>query len=163
MKPIATLITFLLLNIWATSSAVAQKLHDPIDPNSKIAYSDPPTKEQIETATRAESLLSPILTTSASSQIEHPDKLETLSGTSTSTSTVVLYSAVWCGYYCNKAKSYLAGKGITYEEIDIDTNDGGVAFAQAGSGEGVPFLVVGNQSIQGFSDIGYDGLFANFK
>lgn len=138
MKHIATLAIFLLLSLSAATSAVAQKPYESIGPGGKIVYSDrPPAQGQAKKAAS--------------------------SPTGTATSAVVLYTAVWCGHYCKKAKAYLADKGITYQEIDIDTNDGGIAFAQAGGDEGVPFLVVGNKGLQGFSDAGYDELFANRK
>lgn len=82
--------------------------------------------------------------------------------TTTPTNRVVLYSAAWCGY-CKKAKTYLASKGIAYQEIDVGTKDGLTAFANDGGGKGVPLLVAGGQRIQGFSPAAYDELFANQK
>jgi glutaredoxin len=73
-----------------------------------------------------------------------------------------LYSAAWCGF-CKRAKAYLAGKGITYQDFDIDTKDGMTAFAQAGGGKGVPLLLARGQRVQGFSPAAYDALFANRK
>ena len=73
----------------------------------------------------------------------------------------MLYSATWCGY-CRKAKAYLAAKGVSYQEIDIDTPGGRAAFAQAGGGKGVPLLISkSGQRAQGFSPAGYDALLAS--
>ena len=40
-----------------------------------------------------------------------------------------LFTAQWCGY-CRKAKAYLGEKGVGYQEHDIDTPEGRLAFAQ---------------------------------
>jgi glutaredoxin len=74
------------------------------------------------------------------------------------TTAVVLYSASWCGY-CKAAKSYLGARGIAYREIDVDTESGQAAYAQAGGGNGIPLLVAGGQRVQGFSQAAYDALF----
>lgn len=75
---------------------------------------------------------------------------------------VQLFSAAWCGY-CRKAKSWLDGRGIAYTEIDIDTPDGGMAFAQAGSASGIPLLLAGEQRVQGFSAAAYESVFRAAK
>ena len=70
---------------------------------------------------------------------------------------VVLYMATWCGY-CKAAKSYLAGKGIAYRELDIDTPSGKAAFKQLGA-RGVPVLLTNGQKIAGFTPQAYDAVF----
>ncbi len=70
---------------------------------------------------------------------------------------VVLYAAEWCGY-CKKAKAYLGSKGISYREIDIDTDYGKGAFAQAG-GQNIPLLFAKGERILGFSESAYDSIF----
>jgi glutaredoxin 3 len=32
---------------------------------------------------------------------------------------VLIYSSAWCGY-CARAKKLLSGKGVAYEEVDVD-------------------------------------------
>jgi glutaredoxin len=68
-----------------------------------------------------------------------------------------LFTAQWCGY-CRKAKAYLAEKGVGYQEHDIDTAEGRLAFAQAGNATGVPLLLWRDRKVQGFSKAGYDAL-----
>lgn len=59
----------------------------------------------------------------------------------------------------NEPLAYLDSRGVAYREHDIDTADGQLAFAQAGSASGVPLLLVGEQRVQGFSASAYDALF----
>jgi len=68
-----------------------------------------------------------------------------------------LFTAQWCGY-CRKARAYLGEKGVGYQEHDIDTPEGRLAFAQAGNATGVPLLSWRGQKVQGFSKAGYDAL-----
>jgi glutaredoxin len=73
---------------------------------------------------------------------------------------VTLYSATWCGY-CKQAKSWLAGHGVAYQDVDIDAPGGMSALAQAsGGGTGVPVLVVDGKMMNGFSASAYDATFA---
>lgn len=71
----------------------------------------------------------------------------------------VLFTAVWCGY-CRQAKGYLAAKGVSYREYDVETPEGMRAFAQAGAARGVPVLLWKGRRVQGFSRDAYDSLFA---
>jgi glutaredoxin len=73
-----------------------------------------------------------------------------------------LFMAQWCGY-CKQAKIYLAEKGISYREYDIDTQEGMRAFVEAGETRGVPVILANGQRVQGFSRPAYDALFAKPK
>lgn len=70
-----------------------------------------------------------------------------------------LFSAQWCGY-CKQAKIYLAEKGISYREYDIDTQEGMRAFVEVGETRGVPVILANGKRVQGFSRPAYDALFA---
>jgi len=76
--------------------------------------------------------------------------------------TVTLFSASWCGH-CTKAKAYLRSKGISFQELDIDTPGGGRAYFEAGGKRGVPLLMAGGKRLEGFSDGAYDYFFAAKK
>jgi glutaredoxin len=62
---------------------------------------------------------------------------------------IKLYSATWCGY-CKRAKAYLAGRGIGYEEMDVETSDQGRREFAALGGHGVPVILVGSQRMDGY-------------
>jgi len=74
----------------------------------------------------------------------------------------VFFMAQWCGY-CKQAKSYLAEKGISYREYDIDTADGMRAFVEAGETRGVPVMFANGKRVQGFSRPAYNALFAGTR
>lgn len=76
--------------------------------------------------------------------------------------TVTLFSASWCGY-CTKAKAYLRSRGISFQELDIDTPGGGRAYFEAGGKRGVPLLMADGKRLAGFSDGAYDYFFAAKK
>jgi len=70
---------------------------------------------------------------------------------------LVLFTTSWCAY-CKKAKAYLANKGLSYKEIDIESNGGAASYAQAGGQRGVPLLFKNGQRVLGFSTTAYDAL-----
>jgi glutaredoxin len=160
---VARLAILLLWSASAITTPGAQTLYKSVGPDGRVVYSDrPPAEGRLEKTMTFENLPSSPLPASTSSYVEQLRRMGPTSATNTPTSGVVLYSAAWCGF-CKRAKAYLAGKGITYQDFDIDTKDGMAAFAQAGGGKGVPLLVARGQRVQGFSPAAYDALFANRK
>lgn len=129
-----------------------------VTPDGRVVYTDhPPTEGKLLKTLTPDAAPTTALPVSAAEQLR---KMQSLRATAAPAGNgVVLYSAVWCGY-CAKAKAYLAGKGVAYREIDIDTPDGMASFAQAGGGKGVPLLVANGQRVQGFSPAAYDELLA---
>ena len=73
--------------------------------------------------------------------------------------TVTLFSATWSGH-CTKAKAHLRSRGISFQELDIDTPSGGRAYFEAGGKRGVPLLMAGGKRFEGFSAGAYDYFFA---
>jgi glutaredoxin len=151
----------------AATAVLAQTLYKSVTPDGRTLYSDTaPVDGRIEKTLEIRNPPSSPLSAAASAHIEQLRRKSApaLAGADASpgTSGVVLYSAVWCGY-CKMAKAYLANKGITYQDNDIDTENGLAAFAQAGGRKGIPLLLAGGQRIQGFSSAAYDALFAGRK
>ncbi len=71
---------------------------------------------------------------------------------------VILYSTSWCGY-CKKARSFMNRENISFVEYDIEKSASAKrAYEQAG-GNGVPLLIRGKRSIQGFSESNYREFF----
>ena len=64
-----------------------------------------------------------------------------------------MYTTPWCGY-CRRAKTLLDGKGIPYEEIDLDADP---AFRQTlfdlTSGWTVPQILVDGRPIGGYTEL----------
>jgi len=75
---------------------------------------------------------------------------------------VVLFAADWCAY-CRQARAYLAEHRIRYAEYNVDTEEGQEAFAWAGGGKGIPFLIAGQKRLRGYSATSYDALFSSRK
>ncbi len=147
----------LLLCIVLAATADAQTVYKSVGPDGKVVYSDSPPVDGKKTSTlKFDNLPSSPMPAPQRSATE-PRRPSTTTAVPVTTA-VVLYSASWCGY-CKAAKSYLGAGGIAYREIDVDTESGQAAYAQAGGGNGIPLLVAGGQRVQGFSQAAYDALF----
>lgn len=135
----------------------AQTVYKSIGPDGKVVYSDsPPVDAKNARKMKFDNLPASPLPAPARASV---DQLKRSPSTAVPmTTAVVLYSASWCGY-CKAAKSWLGSRGIAYREIDVDTESGQAAYAQAGGGNGIPLLVAGGQRVQGFSAAAYDALF----
>jgi glutaredoxin 3 len=66
---------------------------------------------------------------------------------------VIMYSSAWCGY-CARARGLLAGKGVAFEEIDVDLTDGAREEMIAKSGRyTVPQVFIGDEHVGGAEDL----------
>lgn len=74
-----------------------------------------------------------------------------------SAAQVELYKTVWCGY-CRQAESYLQRRGIAYTSYDIEQDPAAKRRYKELGGRGVPFIVVGSQTLAGFSPQALDQL-----
>ncbi len=72
--------------------------------------------------------------------------------------SVVLYSTAWCGY-CRKARAFLQRNNIPFREVDIEKSEQGNRRYKAMGGRGVPLLVVGKETVQGFNQAKYRRVF----
>lgn len=63
---------------------------------------------------------------------------------------VKMFTTKWCGV-CQTAKSYLAARGITYSEYDVEQSEIGRQEFRRLQGKGVPIILVGKQRMDGFS------------
>ena len=67
---------------------------------------------------------------------------------------VKIYTTTYCGF-CKRAKEFLAGQGVTYEEVDVTDDD-----AQreklvdlSGGQKTVPQIFIGETHVGGYSDM----------
>jgi glutaredoxin len=153
--PWATLAVLLPMLV-AAGGALAGNVYKSVGPDGRVVYSDvPPASGKVEKTLQLESAPAsplPAIYREALRRVRAES-----AATAEPTAGVVFYAAAWCGY-CRQARAYMSAKGIAYREIDIDSNDGMVAFARVG-GQGVPLLVAAGKRLQGFSVGSYDGFF----
>ncbi len=70
---------------------------------------------------------------------------------------VVMYCTSHCPA-CVMVKQYFARKGVSYQEIDVETSPAGrEAFERLG-GRGVPLILVGEKRLEGFSEQALDAM-----
>lgn len=149
----------------ASPGAIGDNVYRSISPDGRVVYSDqPPATGKVQKVYSFENLpASPVPPTVERYRQELEGSMrKRLSSPSMPVAGTQLFAASWCGY-CRKAKAYLGEKGIPYQEIDIDTPEGGQAFALAGGGAGIPLLLSKGQRVQGFSAGAYDALFGKQK
>lgn len=150
---------FLFYCLLVIGSSNAQTVYQSIGPDGKTIYSDHPISDaKIVKTTKFEYLPSSVVPPSTMTNLDTLRKKKPSQNVTAHSDGITLYSAPWCGY-CKKAKAYLNFKGIAYQDVDIDTLDGKLAFAQTGK-KSIPFLVDGRRAIQGFSLAAYDAFLA---
>jgi glutaredoxin len=81
--------------------------------------------------------------------------------TKTQNITVELYTTSWCPY-CNDARIFFRSRGISFSEYDIEKDEGAARRKNdLDGGRGVPFAVICDQKIRGFSTIAYERALAS--
>ena len=64
---------------------------------------------------------------------------------------VVLYATATCPY-CKMTRSLLASRGVAYAELPVDASEQASDEAHALGARGVPFILIGDHSIEGFDE-----------
>ena len=65
---------------------------------------------------------------------------------------VEMYSTMWCGY-CARARALLNKKGVSFEDIDIDTSRRDEMIARAGGRTSVPQIFIDGVHVGGSDDL----------
>jgi glutaredoxin 3 len=67
---------------------------------------------------------------------------------------VRVYTTDYCGY-CTRAKQFLQGKGVPYEEIDVSNDDALRAdlIEKSNGQRTVPQIFIGDHHVGGYSDL----------
>jgi len=158
----------LVLAVFALASAAIQAdtVYRSVGPDGKVTYSQrPPADGKIDKTLVYQNLPSsplPESTLRYRAELMKSMNRKIAEGVKPYRAQPVFFMAQWCGY-CKQAKSYLAEKGISYREYDIDTADGMRAFVEAGETRSVPVMFANSQRVQGFRRSAYDALFARAK
>jgi len=143
---------FLIAALAAASAAGAQTIYRWTDAQGKIHYtSDPPPGASRDVVRpRVNSYAAPA---SAGVPAAAPPPAAAPAG------PVVMYATSWCPY-CAKARAYFSRNGIAYTEYDIEKSATANAEFKRLGGRGVPLILVGRETMRGFSDEGMDALLA---
>ena len=76
---------------------------------------------------------------------------------------VKVYSTTWCGF-CKMAKEYLAGKKVTFEDINVENDMAAGMYIMQKTGQaGVPVIEIGDEVILGFDRERIDGALRQYK
>jgi glutaredoxin len=143
--------------LMATTSGDADTIYKSVGPDGKVIYSDRPAAGgRLQKTLEYRDLPASPLPESVRRYREELEAGvdERLSGQASDGSTARLFTATWCGY-CRKARRHLAGRGIAFRELDIESPDGMRAYTSVG-GSGVPVLIWKDQRIDGYSPDAYD-------
>ena len=70
---------------------------------------------------------------------------------------VTLYATASCGVHCERAKAYLARRGIPYATLDPATSvDANEALRKGGGQARVPTLMIGGEKLEGYAEAAWD-------
>jgi len=122
--------------IFLIPNMLCAEIYKSVDENGRVIFTDKPSAkaEQVEVIINS---------------VEGPATVSNVD-TGYSGSSVVMYSTEWCGV-CKKAKQYMSDNGIKYKEYDIEKNSNAKRKFKRLGGRGVPLIVVGKQTMSGFS------------
>lgn len=65
-------------------------------------------------------------------------------------SSVVMYSAIWCGV-CKRARQFFKANNIAFSEYDVETSAKGKNDFARLKGRGVPIILIGEKRMNGFN------------
>lgn len=74
-----------------------------------------------------------------------------------SSKKVVMYTTSHCPA-CKAAKQYFAQKGVSYDEIDVETSRSGYEEFKKLGGQSVPLIMVGDKRLEGFNPTALDAM-----
>jgi len=118
-----------LLVILQLGDAGAANIQKWVDSEGKVHYGErPPQAQESEAVSAKVSTVTPL----------------------SSGPSLVLYSTAWCGY-CKKARAFMRQEGIRFREYDIEKTPSAKRRYDKMGGKGVPLLVRGGETLQGFS------------
>jgi len=163
MKPAVLLACLLAGSVGAAEAPTKTTLYKSVGPDGNTVYSDrPPGEGRAAKTMQFESLPGSPLSAATLAYLEELRKSSAVAARPARPTGVVLFTTTWCGY-CKKARAHLAAKGVAFQDVDIETQAGLVAYAQAGGQKGVPMLLANGQQVRGYSATAYDAVLAPRK
>src|SRR5205085_7177493 len=155
----AIFVVFLTVGTAQAADAPTQTtLYKSVGPDGRIVYGDrPPVDGRTAQTLKFENLPSSPVAPATLAYLEQLQKDGGTSQAALPSGELILFTTSWCPY-CKKAKSYLASKGASYKEVDIESNAGAASYVQAGGQRGVPLLFKSGRRVLGFSATAYDAL-----
>ena len=147
----------LALAVLVSSFAAHAQVYKWTDSAGKTHYGDRPPDDAKKQELRitAKSYDGPPQIQDWASILRRPAKGESLQPRSAGGLT--MFSAVWCGP-CKRAKAYMAQKGISYRDVDIDASEANAQEHASYGGGGIPLFIAGEKSMRGFSPQALDNL-----
>ena len=137
---------FLLLAFALCAPPAQAEIYKVVGADGKVSYTD---KNPQPTATQTEKL-----------KVQPSSGAASASSPNASARKVTLLSAQWCGA-CQQAKAYMNSRNIAFVEWDIDQSDYARTKIKALGAKGVPVILVGQQTMVGFSPEQLDAMLKN--
>jgi glutaredoxin len=141
----------------AAFSAQAGTVFKVVGPDGKVSYVDRPPQNKAAKVTAMSFAAYDTVTPVPRAAASLPTPSAPAQAPADSSQRLVMYSTQNCGY-CRKAKQYLGGKGIAYEELDVDQNAAALQEFRRLGGKGVPLFVYKGRTMSGYSESGLEGL-----
>ncbi len=137
-----TLVACLLLTV---SAVWAQAVYRSVGPDGRVTYSDQPPPADAPANGAKKPVASDTDNTSTAGNL--PYTLRQV----TAQFPVTLYSGPGCGP-CNTGRALLASRGVPFAEYTVSTVQDAAALARIAGSSALPFVTIGGQHLQGFSD-----------
>lgn len=146
------------------AAGASDKVYKSTGPDGKVVYSQtPPAEGRVDKQLSFDHLPAtalPDYVLKFRAEMERNIALKQKSTAPANTSQLRLFTAKWCGY-CRQAQAWLAGRGIAYTALDIDTPQGMTEFVRSSGGKGgVPLLVGPQVRVQGYTAAAYQAALA---
>jgi glutaredoxin len=128
----------------AWSMGATAQVYRIVGPDGRVTFSDkPPT----DPGTRASPAPTVAMPGGAGTGGALPFELRSI----TTRYPVTLYTGSSCGP-CDSARIYLTSRGVPFSERTVSTNDDVAALRRLSGENRLPFLTIGTQQLQGFSE-----------
>jgi glutaredoxin len=157
MKRWIILLIACLLSLGHANAAV----YKAIGKNGKVDYTDePPADATSAKELRIQSYSGPAQQGALNAHEDWQAILKRPALSNSGPPPIVMFSTDWCGY-CKQARQYMRSKNIAFSDRDVEKDKSAQAqYARLG-GRGVPYFVIGQLTLAGFSQDSFDATLRN--